>query len=291
MDLSELGANENIVLSFYWQARGWGEQPNADDSLILEFLNPEGDWVRQWGASADSITEFAREEAALASGFLYDGFQFRFINYGRLSGPYDTWNLDYIYLNARANEGVPNQGIVRDIGFGRQPPQWLQPYTQMPLVAFLEAGRTKDTLSTTLRNVRTGGIGDNVTHLFQTKVYANEELVDEREEPAFSVNSDGLESSNGTVFLREDESIEVSAFPSIDASLLSNADSARIEQRFFLSENAEDLNAVFTKGNDTLLVETEIGNAYAYDDGSAELGWGINKKFGKFAIEFETPVE
>lgn len=291
LDLSEITASENLTLSFYWQSRGWGEQPNEDDSLILEFRNSGGDWIRQWGVSSDSITEFKLEEIAVSSAFLYDGFQFRFINYGRLSGPYDTWNIDYIYLNTQNNEGVPNKGIVRDIGFGKQPPQWLKAYSQMPLEAFIQGGETKDTLTTTLRNVRTGGIGDNVTHLFQTTIYANGSLVQETTTPANSINSDGLPSSNGTIFLRENESIEVSALTPFDKTQLAGMDSARIEHRFFLSENSEDLNAVFTKSNDTLLVETKLHDAFAYDDGSAELGWGVNKKFGKFALEFETPVE
>ena len=31
--------------------------------------------------------------------YFHSDFQFRFQSFGRLSGPYDTWNLDYVYLN------------------------------------------------------------------------------------------------------------------------------------------------------------------------------------------------
>ena len=43
--------------------------------------------------------------------FFHENFQFRFMNYGRLSGPYDTWNIDYVYLNKNR---TPNDRYLPD---------------------------------------------------------------------------------------------------------------------------------------------------------------------------------
>src|SRR4030095_13586055 len=50
--------------------------------------------------------------------FFHESFQFRFTNFGRLSGPYDTWNLDYVYLNKNRTSGdryLPDQTIISSL--------------------------------------------------------------------------------------------------------------------------------------------------------------------------------
>lgn len=292
MDLSGFTIDDALTLTFYWQARGWGEQPNADDSLILEFKDAQGEWVRQWGASEDTITVFDQDTIAISqTAFLHDAFQFRFVSYGRLSGPYDTWNIDYIYFNTLQNLDRPNTGIVRDLGFSNRLPNLLKGYSHLPWKAFRAWQNNVDTLYAPLSNVRSSSAGDNTTHLFATRIYENEVLVHDETIPASSVNRAGLASSNGTIFLFEGETVMVEAPVSLPTNGIAEEAGVRIEQEFFLFENAEDLNVVATEQNDTLRVITSLDKTFAYDDGSAELGWGVNKKFGKFAVEFETPVD
>ncbi len=50
--------------------------------------------------------------------FFHENFQFRFMNYGRLSGPYDTWNIDYVYLNKNRTPDdryLPDRTIISSL--------------------------------------------------------------------------------------------------------------------------------------------------------------------------------
>jgi hypothetical protein len=277
---------DSLVLSFYWQARGWGEQPNADDSLMLQFKNSSGQWVRQWAISVDSLTPFTKQDIVLRnSAYIHSSFQFRFLNFGRLSGAYDTWNIDYVYLNARAAIQRPGAGIVRDVAFVGGPISPIKNYSQIPLSQYQESLKA-DSISAFVRNVLGSPIGDNVTHLMQTNIYVNQQLAKQFTDPASSSNALGLASSNGTILLQSGERVRASIATRPLQPWLSG-DSAHVVYNFFLSENAEGQNAIDTKTNDTLSYRIDLGHAFAYDDGSAEFGWGINKKFGKFAYQFE----
>jgi hypothetical protein len=97
------GERNSVYLSFFYQWSGNGEPPDANDYLRVDFKNDQGTWESVM--TIRTIASFQKNEfydtllKVDGDRFFHEGFQFRFMNYGRLSGPYDTWNLDYIYLN------------------------------------------------------------------------------------------------------------------------------------------------------------------------------------------------
>ncbi|MEM6726309.1 MAG: T9SS C-terminal target domain-containing protein, partial [Bacteroidota bacterium] len=111
IELGSFSAGDNIFLSFYVQAKGVGDKPEAADSLVLEFLNSAGSWVtiEQFaglsGVPNTFIPDFSYHSYPVTSvEFLHDNFQFRFRNYSNRTGFIDIWNIDYVYLDRNRSE-------------------------------------------------------------------------------------------------------------------------------------------------------------------------------------------
>jgi hypothetical protein len=108
----------SVFLSFYYQWKGNGEAPDADDYLQVQFRNASGQWetALNINTSTDLLKEKFYQAIVKVDGerFFSKRFQFRFRSFGRQSGPYDTWNLDYVYLNkgrSATDISVPDQAI------------------------------------------------------------------------------------------------------------------------------------------------------------------------------------
>ncbi|NJN43108.1 MAG: hypothetical protein HC811_13655, partial [Flammeovirgaceae bacterium] len=103
LDLVDPSERTGVYLSFYFQYRGNGEPPDPGDQLILSFKGSDGVWytVETYEDDESYMSDVFYQQVVQVSGDIYfhDDFQFRFQNKGRISGPYDTWNIDYIYLN------------------------------------------------------------------------------------------------------------------------------------------------------------------------------------------------
>ncbi len=48
IDLSGLAAKDSVYLSFYWEAKGLGELPDSDDSLVVSFKDSTNKWNIIW---------------------------------------------------------------------------------------------------------------------------------------------------------------------------------------------------------------------------------------------------
>ena len=103
MDLVEAANRGTVFLSFYFQFRGNGEPPDAGDQFIISIKNDKGKWdiikVIENDGTLKNDVFYSTILPIAGNQYFHDKFQFRFQSFGRLSGPYDTWNLDYIYLN------------------------------------------------------------------------------------------------------------------------------------------------------------------------------------------------
>src|SRR5690349_16824209 len=119
LTLVPLADRNSVFISFYYQLKGLGELPDAGDKLILEFKKKDTHWEEVWSAENDGLIPtdtFTQVTVAIAdTTFYHQAFQFRFKNFARLSGPYDTWHLDYIYVNkgrTATDTSYPDRTIV-----------------------------------------------------------------------------------------------------------------------------------------------------------------------------------
>ena len=100
IDLSNL---DSVFLMFYYQPQGYGDNPQSEDSLFLEYLSVDSlgykVWIRVWELPGEALSEFKKTVIMMTDPkYLHDSFQFRFRNYATLSGNFDHWHLDYIIL-------------------------------------------------------------------------------------------------------------------------------------------------------------------------------------------------
>ena len=112
-DLSTISSSErnSLFLSFYWQAGGNAELPDENDRLSLQILDPQGNWQTIWSkGGGDNLdrNKFAQELIQIKPEWQHAEFQFRFFSNGRQSGPFDSWLLDYVYLNTKRTESNIN---------------------------------------------------------------------------------------------------------------------------------------------------------------------------------------
>jgi hypothetical protein len=103
--VSDAGSG-TVFLSFFWQAGGKGEMPDDNDQLELYFMDVSGIWTKVWeqaGGYELPLDEFNQVILPVEANYFHGGFRFKFQHQGRLSGPFDTWVLDYVYLGQNRN--------------------------------------------------------------------------------------------------------------------------------------------------------------------------------------------
>lgn len=265
--------DSSIFVSFFYQSRGLGDAPETGDSLILEYYQPDSaKWYHAWGKAGynlgvnDSSWKFVLLPIYNAAFFKSD-FQFRFRNYATVSGAYDHWHLDYVYLNSGRTKA---DSLFKDMSFGYQASSLLKNYSAMPWWQFVNQNpnewatnqpvfiRNNDT-STAATNLSVSDTIWNVTTNVAISAYNGFAY----NVPNFSVggwdnypphcNPPTNANINSTVF---------------------NSPTILAAQHYITypaNPNHE---------NDTLMHYNHFLNYYAFDDGTAEAGYGFLNAFG-----------
>ncbi len=293
INLALVAPNErnSVFMSFFWQKKGNGELPDVGDSLRLQFKNNQNQWITQWleeGGDSVSIETFTQEIIAITDpAFYHSGFQFRFQSYNRQSGSFDTWNIDYIYLNK--NRSASNNAYL-DRALTTSPSSIFKDYTAIPIEIFktnpaLYIGNASVqfyNLNAQLQPVRfTAQIKNQLTG--QVVAVLNDQN-------ALSPVPAGFERRT------------ISAAPVNSASLDLTADSLYLQTEFYITSGDKYLIAsingadtVFNtevdyRINDTVRTTFVLDEHFAYDDGDAEFGVELNQKNGKLAYQFYSPI-
>ncbi len=268
--------SDNIYLSFFYQAKGLGEMPDRNDSLCLEFLDPVSqDWDRVWAVPGDTLMDrFAFVILRIEDEkYLQKGFRFRFLNYASLPANddfddlfsnVDHWHIDYVKLDA--NRSIDDT-VMRDVSFTKPLNSFLKDYASMPWSHFEAAYFTqrKATIEVEISNLDT--ISRNVTKtLTITDLY------------------------EGFTYRPTPTANDIPAGEIFDFSFgydypfdFQSGDSALFLIRTMLRTDAFDY-----KPNDTLEYTQVLNNYYAYDDGSAEAGYGLRGQGASVAVAFNS---
>jgi hypothetical protein len=309
-----IAERNSVFLSFYYQWEGNGEAPDADDYLEVQFKNISNEWKTV--LTIKPLTTFEKEKFYPAivkvegDRFFSNHFQFRFRTFGRQSGPYDTWNVDYVYLNKNrtaSDIGVPDQAISSSMSsiFARQ-------YRAIPYYHFLN-DPTVVAPKFTVTNLRQGDpevlnyfIEGEFTSFFYSASDTTSSTVSLSNldpDPA-PPNSEGInDDGSGTIFPFETRTATVKHINSIDTvrALDPTADAAIINLKVNLNTGdninpdtggpANDYDPKYSpidfRVNDTITVRYELKNYYAYDDGVAEYAGGLISAGNFFAYKFD----
>ncbi|MEA5428860.1 T9SS type A sorting domain-containing protein [Arcicella lustrica] len=289
---------DSLYFSFFWQGKGLGEQPDLSDSLQLQFLTNGNIWNTVWVQKGVNLPVNFSQVILLirASLYFHGNFQFRFQSFGRKSGQFDVWNLDYVCLAKKSDNSVNgyilgsvlnNQtnkfervSYLKDIACSDNIEPVLKRYRSMPLVQFL-AGKPSPSAE----------INDS-TGVKVNNLYSNNNDVN----IYYSVRNTNLSAGNDT--LQKDQRVgrdalsvgasKVFKFKNNFASKITG-DKAYLNFKFLLgtqdASNISFKNSILAQ-NDTISTTVALDNFYAYDDGTAETGAYLKKGFGRVAVQF-----
>jgi hypothetical protein len=295
IDLSQVAAADvdSIFFSFYYQLKGRGELPDAGDRLLLEFRNAEGNWEEVWTIENDGVITtdvFTPVVLPVNVTFLHAGFQFRFKNFARLSGPYDTWHLDYVYLNKdknAVNVSYPDRSVVSPLT------SIFNTYRAIPKTHFfvdMQARLTRPTFIA--HNLKLGNQ--------QPVNYFSYLQVDRYEDGAITAGPrvllDSAVSIDGLLLPQEFRTVEAD-LEGISNHLDETADSLLVNVKVALSSGDNKLPAndgdydlkyapIDFRLNDTTRAAYWLSSFYAYDDGAAEYGAALNQPGAQVAYQF-----
>lgn len=297
---------DSVYLSFYYQPQGNGNDPQPSDSLVLQFLATslndtivitgevpaENDtviyegWTRVWasgGMKADSFAQgnryFKRVMIPVKDSAKYfnKDFRFRFVNYASLAdnslmswqSNVDHWNIDYIELGR--NRDI-NDTVNNDITFVSSAPSFLKRYSSMPYwqyrANFVDEMNTEfEMLIANLDNEP-----HNTSYVYHL----------------YNPSGDIIETYDGGVYTLspffQDGYVSYPNFsnPEVTLPFPFTTDSISFMIEHVLSSDA----TLSHKNNDTVRAVQTFNNYYAYDDGTAEAGYGVTSSGSMVACKF-----
>ena len=266
----------SIYLSFFWEFEGAQEMPDMEDSLRLSFRDQSGNWVRiDAFKSGDetSSSEFQQVIYQVKPEFLHNNFQFKFEEFGRMNGPYDAWHIDYVYLDK--NRQVDSKNFF-DRAVCSLPTSILGTYTAVPKKQFFaDPGKFLSASSISIYNL---------DKIFQPIEYSA--ILSDRNDPGHVYETLNFNTALNPILQGHERRIIVSKNPDIKA-FNSDLDSMYMNLKYYISSGDSILpNGINYRVNDTATAEFVIHNYYAYDDGTAEFGAGIDQNAGKIAYMF-----
>jgi hypothetical protein len=256
--------SDNIYLSFFYQPQGLADAPEMSDSLTLQFFAPsDNKWYSVWKATGSSVKKFKAVIIKIdQSRYLKTGFRFRFTNYSSLSsnlndpamaGNCDQWNIDYVLLNKNRNSG---DTIPADVAFTLPLRSLLKTHEAMPWKQFRQVFLSEMGPWINIHYRNNDNIVRNVTRNF--KIY------DQYQNVIVHSFSSGATNINPI----SDINYNAGLFYTFNSG---NTDSALFKITAILKTDDFD-----RKNNDTIIYYQKFGNYFAFDDGSAEGGYGIN---------------
>lgn len=276
IDLTALTSTDSVQLSFYWQIRGLGEQPDPDDSLRVQFLDDKGTWQTLWkqiGGQQNNNFNYVRLFLR-DSKYFHAGFRFRFQAFARQSGQFDTWHIDYVYLNKNRRTA---DRFVRDIACRLPISSFLKRYRAMPLKQYLANPRleTADTISTDIQNLN--NVFNATTFSFTLRDEISGRVFQNVQQPSGELI--GALSSQPKNFRN-------SPLTSIDTATVKKLSLASRFQILTTDNANPSIPGIDLRRNDSVSGRTVLDNYYAYDDGTPEYAVYMNRPLGRTSVRY-----
>jgi hypothetical protein len=304
----------SIYLSFFYQAGGNSEIPDPGDFLKLEFKSTEG-WKEIYRfkvkANADPTVFYDTAIQILPKiddstpDYFHNAFQFRFTSFGKISGAYDGWHLDYVYLNRRVNDNEEVINPSYDINEGDKNTNISDRAISTPFTSILRNGYYAMPYSHFLHNATDNIIPLSTIQFFnlidaefpQSANYSSSaKITNFNNSGVPTIIFDGPVVTDATFGFalpsREYSTRLIDVLP--DPSIFVPADSSKIFAE--LIANVGDMkdtidyfsryDPINFRSNDTVSHTFTLSNYYAYDDGVAEYSMTLAAQGNMFAYRF-----
>lgn len=302
---------DSVYLSFWYQPQGRGAMPAKKDSLVLEFhspanfdtiigtadttYNPRWDpvWSTGGGIPIDTFAVYNHgsyfKQVLIpitdSTKYFRKGFRFRFRNYASLAGSSlpdwqsngDQWNIDLVFLNTGRSA---KDTTMKDIAFADKAPSMLKNYQSMPYRQYRKnfLNEMKDTLDIRIANI--DNVPHNISYGYRIQK-DSQQPYEEYDAGNFSIYPfSGYGYSTYTPF----------AHPPVKSFYpIGTEDQQKVV--FHTTHYITTDPNLIIKQNDTIRFSQLFSNYYAYDDGTAEAGVGLNGSAGSYAVQFKLNVE
>ncbi len=278
IDMSVTSAADSVYFSFLWQAEGFGDIPETGDSLVLEFYAKDLDqWNRVWSVNGEGVSSFQQGHILIENtDYFKRGFQFRFKNYGGLSGSLDHFHIDYV--NLRQFSGHQDT-VIRDFAFVYPVHTLLETFTSIPWDHYKTdpGSKMSSNVHVVVRN--SDNVPENEENGSVSLVYGGVEegsfILDEN-----TLNNADLNYSPWTTY---------HSFHDFTGGAFYDETKPGLMEEFEFISRATHQNSNFTL-NDSTISKQYFQNYYSYDDGSAEAAYGPTGNQARLAIKY-TPYE
>lgn len=303
--------DDSVYISFYYEPGGLGDTPEINDSLLLDYYSEDSSrWYNVWNVRFNNVdtvlyeyhlhndsTYIIRKDSVNLSEifqqvvlpvnneiFLNDTFQFRFRNYASITasadvegsmGNSDHWHVDYIRLDTGR---TINDTISKDASIVTPIRSFLRDYNAIPHEHYgqILINAIKDSTYLSFANLY-----DN------TFVWGLDYVIEDMNGP-YSKTIIGQEgddiSPNDNIEYGLELNYEFPFDPFTDSSLF------RLRGILDIDDAQDDV----YRWNDTTTFYQKFYNYYAYDDGTAENGYGIigeGTENAMVAMRFDTYME
>jgi Secretion system C-terminal sorting domain len=278
IDLSTSLPADSVYLSFFWEARGLGELPDNDDTLMVSFLDNSNKWIIVWKQQGVIDNNFRQKLIAIKSStFFHKNFQFRFEAKGRQSGPFDTWHVDFVYLNKKRRL---KDIYTQDVACRAITNTYLKRYSAMPMRQYLvnPAAEVNSTMEVEISNLQKTArivnfswqVSDTVSKTTYANTIGGNETITAPTTKAKSNKVDVI-----TTFKQKNAVLKFKQFITYEKSDIIN-----------LPDSTNNVPENNLTANDSISTYTILDDFYAYDDGTAEVGADYDQSLGKAAVQF-----
>lgn len=278
IDMSGLDASDSVYFSFLYQSMGWGDQPESNDSLVLQFYAKDLlQWQNVWSKTGEALSDFKVGHIRLDDPeYFKKGFQFRFLGYGGLSGSLDHFHVDYVNLRTLSGH---QDTLFKDYAFVYPVNTLINDYTSVPWDHWKNnfSGKMSNNVEMVVRN------GSNISENNQNGT--SQVLYNSTPEGAFTLIGQAL--SGGNINYGPRTTYE--SFHDFSTGYHYDETKTGASQTFDIVTTASAQFPNFT-GNDSTFSKQVFENYYSYDDGSAEKAYGPTGVQARLAIQY-TPYE
>ncbi len=277
-----------VRLSFQYQIQGAGEIPEESDSITLFFLDSSSLWHQIWNIQGGEVFNFTRfdpvnlliEEFNFDTVyFLHDQFQFKFVSYSSRRGIFDSWNIDYIYLNQERKS--PTEERIFDRAAASEPGPLFGPYYHLPMIQYRDSA-VFNTQEVVLNNLDQGAphpfsytqsLINTLADTVLRSVDFNNRLLGSGASGSF----EGISNITPEILLA-DSLYLTSEFTFFTGDRNLFEEIGPMGDTLFLD--------VDLKVNDTVRSFHMLHETLSYDDGTAEFAAGINLDGGEVAVRY-----
>jgi hypothetical protein len=274
-----LQGKSDVWLTFIYQAKGLGNMPENQDSLILEYWNVDDEiWQRAWYQVADSVVadNWDTAHVFVNTPLLRNGFQFRFKNYASLSGALDHWHIDYVLIEDDASPAIDN---FSDLAISYPINTLLKDYTRVPWDHY---------------KVTSGN--EKMLDRSEISVYNSDLTATIFAAGGFEIRYGGILQGGSPFNIPSTGTVEPNYVTGLNNCFFDVADNyyydqsvggvqAKFDVKVNIASAVSGANQ-YTE-NDTCFFTQRFDNYYAYDDGSAEAAYGVDGENSLMAYKFD----